>query len=812
MTCSSLRSIALLTAPALLCLSLVSAIAWAQGTPPAGIITLKNGARIGPGIRGETATISKNSMQRGQGDTASNSIMFVDDDLRVTYVNRSRVDAANSLESVNTVPEEIDLPVRNEVSNGAGMFAIQQVLEVTQFNRHGRRLYSIATPRGRQDILQGITRITPLYAQVQTLRTHGAIAWDQRIATSTIPPQKLSEILRHELDLSRASEWMRLYRFYLQGERYTEARQVLLEAVKKFPELERQKGLLVGLDQALADQMFREIELRKRSGQAKLASTLLQNFPMAAGGGPVTETQLRVQSELDEFKAIVTQISEIVQSLNANMAQLPPADAEIVRPVVDEIVAEISIESASRLSDYERFRNDANMPLDQRMAFAIGGWLMGSGSGVDNFEVAKSAVRVSALVREYLGDASPARREEILELLAKEEAGRPELVGQIIARMKPPLPLPPAQPADQNAAQAEQPEGLLRVNVPLAGNNPAGESSVEYLIQLPPEYDPNRLYPCVVALPGLGNAPQMEIDWWCGAYDPERGERYGAATRYGYIVIAPKWTDGSQMQYNYSEAEHDRVLHCVRDAFRRCSIDTDRVFISGHFDGGAAAWDIALSHPDLWAGAIMLSPSAEKFILSYGINAAYVPTYSVWGEFDGSKFMENLGRTVDDYLRSPKYDAIGVEYKGRPRDHFLEELPRIIEWMELTSHRRQRAPAELDLITARPGDRFFYWVEIPEMDSKSVVSPVQFDASKRPKIEATLQPGGNTVRLSKFPGKEVWVWLRPDMVNFGQIVEVIGKNNSKTRANVVADNRTLLEDVRTRADRQAPFYARIVAH
>lgn len=808
MNSSSLRPIAKFASKALLCLGLACPAAWCpvargQDTPPAGIITLKNGARLGPGIRGETATISKNSMQRGQGETASNSIMYVDDDLRVTFVNRSRVDAANSLESVGTVLEEIELPVRNEVARGAGMLAIQQVLEVTEFNHHGRRIYSVATPRGRQDILQGITKITPLYAQVQTLRGTGAIAWDQRIATSTIHPQKLSAILRHELDLSRSSEWMRMYRFFLQGERYTEAREVLLEAVAKFPDLERQKGLLVGLDQALADQMFREIELRRRSGQPQLASTLLQSFPMAAGGGPVTETQLRVQSELDEFKTIVTQISEIVQSLKANLAQLPPADADLVRPVVDEIVAEISIESAGRLSDYERFRNDTNMPLDQRMAFAIGGWLMGSGSGVDNFEVAKSAVRVSALVREYLSNATVARREEILELLTKEEAGRPEIVGQIIATMKPPLPLPEPAP--------EQLDGPLRVSVPLAGNAGAASQSVEYTLQLPPEYDPNRLYPCVVALPGIGTAANMEIDWWCGAYNPERKERYGPATRYGYIVISPKWMDGTQTQYNYSEAEHDRVLRCLRDAYRRCSIDTDRVFISGHFDGGAAAWDIALSHPDLWAGAIMLSPAAEKFILSYGINAVYVPTYTVWGEFDGSKLMENLGRTVDDYLRSPKYDAIGVEYKGRPRDHFLEELPRIIEWMELTSHRRQRAPAELDLVAARPGDRFFYWVEIPELDSKTVVSPVQFDASKRPKVEASLQPGGNTVRLSKFPGKEAWVWLRPDMVNFGQVVEVIGKSNSKTRSNVVADNRILLEDVRTRGDRQAPFYARIVA-
>jgi len=780
---------------AVFCLCWLVGNGFVQAQPP-GIVVLKNGARIGPGVRGETATISKNSMQRGQGDTAGNSIIYVDDDLRFTYVNRSRVDLQSSVNTVNRPSEEIELPSKSDASRGEGALAIQGVAGVTDFNRHGRRIYSIETPRGRQDLLQGITKITPLYARVQTLRGPNAIAWDQRIATSTIRPDKLREILSHELDLKRSSEWMRLVRFYLQAERYAEARRVLTEALDKFPELDSQKELLIGLDQALADQMLREIELRRRSGQPELAGRLLQEFPLDPTGGASTETQLRVQDEIDKLKSTVKQISDVVQLLQQQVTQLPQADADLVRPVVEQIAKDISIESAERLSDYARFGNEASMALDQRVAFAIGGWYLGSGSGLDNFEVAKSVVRVSGLVREYLSDASSARREEILRLLAKEEGGQPDTIGKIIAAMTPPLSLPETLPDD--------PPGMFRLqSSPADGDATAGLS---YVIQLPPEYTPYRRYPCIVALPGLGNSAEMEISWWSGAYLPDRGQRLGPATRHGYIVISPQWAAPDQLQYNYSEREHDRILRCVRDAMRRTSIDTDRVFITGHYDGGAAAWDLALSHPDLWAGAVMLSPSAEKYILSYGINAAYVPTYTVWGQFDGSKFMENLGRTVDDYLRSPKYDAIGVEYHGRPRDHFLEEIPRIIDWMELTSHRRERAPKDLDLVSARAGDRFYYWLELLDADPSTLVSPLQFD-SKRPKIEASMQ-NGNVIRLSNYRGKQLWIWLRPDMVDFASPIEVIAKGTKK-RYSVQADTRTLLEDTRTRADRQAPFYARL---
>ena len=758
---------------------------------PAGVLTLKNGARLGPGMRGETATISKNPMQRGQAQ--NDAIALVDDDLRITYVNRGQIDAANSLDSVNSVLEEIELPSKNEAARGSGSLAILGVLGVTEFNRHGRRIYSIETPRGREDILQGITKITPLYAQVQTLRPY--IAWDQRIATSSIRPDKLREILHHELDLTHSAGWMRMYRFYLQAERYSEARAELIEALAKFPELEEQKRLLVGLDQALADQMFREIELRRRSGQHQLVSQLLQQFPMDAGGA-VIETQLKVQEQIDDLKNRVTQISDAVKALQQQVSELPAADAEAVRPVIEQITAEISIESSVRLNDFLRFRAESSIPVDQKISFAIGGWLLGAGAGLDNFEVAKSVVRVSALVKEYLSEATAARRAEILEALAKEEGGQPETVGKIIAAMKPPLPLPTPDEAS----------GLRRISVPIGEGSDA--KFVTYSLQLPPEYNPYRRYPCVVALPGLGTAVDMEINWWCGAFNAQRGERYGAASRYGYIVVVPEWMTPDQIQYNYSEGEHDRVLRCVRDALRRCSIDTDRVFISGHFDGAAAAWDIALSHPDLWAGAIMLSPSAEKFILAYTENAVNVPTYTVWGEWDGTSFMKSLGLTVDKYLSSPKYDAIGVEYRGRPRDHFLEEIPRIVDWMELTSHRRLRDRKEIDCVTSRAGDRFFYWLEIPEIDPKFVVSPVQFEM-KSSKIEANIAVNSNSIRLSKYPGRQAWIWLSPDLVDFTRPVEVTNKSNSRTRSTVTADNKVLLEDVRTRGDRQAPFYAKI---
>lgn len=779
-------------------------ITWLHMTPALAqqesIITLKDGTRLGPGVLNSLSTISQNSAQRGQAETLSQSIKELDDGLRKTYFNQARMQSA--LPS-SFIEEEIVLPLATEVQSGPASFAIRQVMRVTKFNEYGRREYTIMGLNSPETMLQGITHLTPTYARVQTLREKGVKfrPWDQRIGTSTIPPADLRMILHHELNMNSPEDRMRLYRFYLQGKRYVEARSELLDALAKFPDrLVEQRALLFNLNNEVVKQMFQEVELRRRSGQPKLVGQLLEAYikdSNATNNAAPSESVLEAVNQFDALKAKVAKLAELVGKIKADLAALPAADQELMRPVIEEIEKEISIESEGRLADYNTRARPEQSP-DKRISLAVGGWLMGGGGGVENFEVAKSAVRVNALAREYLTTADAARREAILELIAKEEAGRPELLGMIIGAMKPLLSLPEQSPED--------PEGLLRVTLPETENI----GQVEYTIQLPPEYDPRRRYPCIVALPGLGSPPETAISWWCGGYNPETKERFGVATRYGYIVIVPKWFEAGQMKYNYTGGEHDRVLRCVRDAYRRLNIDTNRVFISGHFDGGAAAWDLALSHPDMWAGAVLMSPASEKFILMYGDNAVYVPTYTVWGSCDGSSFSENLGRTVDDYLRSPKFDAIGVSYNGRPRDHFLEEVPRIMDWMEMSSHRRNPHPGEIEVESARPGDRFFYWFEMKELDPDKVVSPIMFDMKRENKIDVKLQPAGTSILLTKYPAKEATVWLRPGFVAFGQTVSIQNRtSNKKINFAFKGDNRVLLEDVRTRADRVEPFYDKV---
>ena len=50
--------------------------------------------------------------------------------------------------------------------------------------------------------------------------------------------------------------------------------------------------------------------------------------------------------------------------------------------------------------------------------------------------------------------------------------------------------------------------------------------------------------------------------------------------------------------------DQGRTVESIRDARKRFRIDSDRVFLAGHGEGGNAAFDIGMSRPDLFAGVI----------------------------------------------------------------------------------------------------------------------------------------------------------------------------------------------------------------
>jgi predicted esterase len=556
----------------------------------------------------------------------------------------------------------------------------------------------------------------------------------------------------------------------------------VLEDFSSLADLVRERKRISDL---AARRLFEEIRMRGRVGQDRFALRLLENFPTEDVGGELLE---EVREERDRYRERQESARRLVAAIRGHVAGLADAgDREAAGAVADEIERELSFGTVDRLATFARLGGDPNLPAERAVAIAANGWLQGPACGDDNLKLALSAARLRTLLRDYLRSPDAAAREATLARMREEEACSPTTLAALARHMRPPLEPP---------AAVEQ--GLHEFDVP----GLPGEGAVRCLVQLPPEYDPLRTYPTIVTLHAAWTTPRNQVEWWAGMPGAD-GVRLGQATRHGFIVIAPAWGREHQAAYEYSAREHAVVLDAVREACRRFAIDTDRVFLSGHSMGGNAAWDIGLAHPDLWAGVVAISAAADRYVHHYWRNAAGLPLYFVGGELDGDT-LQRSAVDLDRYF-SKGYDATYVEYRGRGHDHFSEELLRIFDWM---GRKRRKPPAEIETVSMRPWDRFFWWLEFATAPPKTVTLPSNWPPAKGAtpfEIEGRVTPG-NTMAAS-CGGRGVRIWLAPEFTDMTRPVTVTLGGERLFKGPVVPDVRVMLEDLRQRGDRQHPFWA-----
>jgi hypothetical protein len=241
----------------------------------------------------------------------------------------------------------------------------------------------------------------------------------------------------------------------------------------------------------------------------------------------------------------------------------------------------------------------------------------------------------------------------------------------------------------------------------------------------------------------------------------------------------------------------------LRDAMQKFAIDSDLVFLSGHSMGGDAVWEIACSHPDLWAGVIPIGANCEKYTTLYNKNARYVPWYFVVGEKDSKRGAEMLNQW-DKYMSRAGYDIMISEYLGRGHEHFYDEVQRLFEWMKL--HRRNFFPEKFEVGSVRESDNFFWYLEFQGLPPKTIVTPLSYQA--RPPMEVKGNRTDNNGLIVHCGASSGTVYYSPEMLDLSKKMTLTlpGKANSKS---FEPSAEVLLEDVRTRGDRQHPFWAKI---
>ncbi|MGQ9503989.1 MAG: alpha/beta hydrolase-fold protein [Thermogutta sp.] len=715
-------------------------------------------------------------------------ILFVDDDLRRTFISKRQIREVRP-GSAPEIVERFRLP-QPVAEQGTAIASVGLPTRITPFDEFGRRIFSMMTTHGKLDVIQGITELTPQFTRIQGI-SH---VWDMRVATTSLPKDTLSKILlRAAGGTADVETRKRIARFLIQMGRYEDALREL-EAILQSPDLpDNQKSdleqSLRALKQLSARRVLEELRMRQKAGQYQTVYTLLQKFPTEGIAGEILQ---EVKEILAEYEQKHTAAEELLKKLDALIQTIDETvTRQLCMEILREIAGDLTPDTLPRLAAFAQLVDDSSLQPEERVALAISGWFLGADSALRRLPVALSLYRVRNLIVDYLNEEQVLKQQEILDRLRSEEGATARYAAGIIAHMRPPK---------DPLAESPRGTGFFELNVTWDSKEPAAR----YLVQLPPEYHPLRKYPTIFTFHGLQTTPEQQIDWWAGEVN-EAGNRLGQAGRHGYIVIAPQWTQDQQVAYQYSAREHGVVLAVLRDALQRFSIDTDKIFLTGHFSGGDAAWDIGLAHPSLWAGVIIIAGRSDKYCTYYWENAAHVPFYIVQGELDGA-VMPNNARDLDRCLNQG-FNVTVAEYMGRGRDAFSDEILRLFEWMSY--QQRNPAPVEFTARSMRAFDNFFWYLEIHDLPSSVITPPATWPPrNPTPLLVRGRIPSENTLLLQVGSARAV-VGLGPEFVDFNKRLSVTVNGQRIDTRDLQPDIQTLLEDVRKRGDRQHPFWATI---
>ena len=581
---------------------------------------------------------------------------------------------------------------------------------------------------------------------------------------------------------------MKIATFYIQAGHNEPAERELASIAKDFPELvQRVAEAQVSLAVAQGQERLIELKLRYSAGQHELVYNLSKKFPTEHIDPSILREVREITARYDAAFAKIEQAKAKMGELQGQLKSDPRVKE--IAPLRAELSERLNYLNVERLDAFLKLADDPLEKPEDKLALAFSGWVVGSPNAVTDIEQALKFCQARYLVLDYLRSASDAdvERKAIFAKLEALEGVGPERIAQML-----PL-LPPARDS-----MGVAPGKSVRIEVPGAKDGPP----TAYWVSLPTEYHVAHSYPLIVALHDNQGTPQQELERYWGATD----QRLGQSQRHGYIVIAPEYITAVAQKkgYDFSPESHQIVIDSLRDALLRFSVDSNRVFLSGHGMGGDAAWDMGLSHPHLFAGVIPINGKIDHYAPSYLDNGKQLPIFTISGELD----IDLMDRNVSSLMKMMQnnFDLIYAEYEGAGPEPFYSEIHALFDWMSRL--RRGPSPKQITAKSLRECDNSFWWFEfsgIPEnmkginwANAKQAIHPLT--------VTAKITPG-NTINIAaKTVTQTIWLARGDGLVDFDKRLKV--DINGKQRWNdfVKPDMKAMLDHVRIHGDRQLLYW------
>ena len=170
------------------------------------------------------------------------------------------------------------------------------------------------------------------------------------------------------------------------------------------------------------------------------------------------------------------------------------------------------------------------------------------------------------------------------------------------------------------------------------------------LLYVPRGYDAQQRYPFVLTLHGAGGAPRNGLE-----------PLLPLADALGLILLAPKSRGGTwDVILGGFGPDVAAIDGALDEAFRRSSVDADRVAVSGFSDGASYALSLGLGNGDLFAAVLAFSPGFSAPATRRGRPAVFVSH----GTDDPVLPIGRTSRRIVPSLRRAGYDVDYREFSG----------------------------------------------------------------------------------------------------------------------------------------------------
>ena len=344
---------------------------------------------------------------------------------------------------------------------------------------------------------------------------------------------------------------------------------------------------------------------------------------------------------------------------------------------------------------------------------------------------------------------------------------------------------------------AKEKTGLIRLPTTVNGE------SFETLLEIPPEYDPEKKWPLRVQLHGgVGRPPQ-----------PGRQPQSARIPGEPQIYIEPQASDENAWWHT---GQVDSILSVLDTVKRKYNVDETQTYITGISDGGTGTYFFALREPNPWSACLTLN--GQPLVLAnrdaridgnlYLGNLANCPLYVENGDHDPLYPAETVTPIVDAMHTAGIAPAYHVMRNDKHDTHWWPEERAFYE-MFVHTHPRSPQPERVSWETDRT-DRFnrVRWLIIDKLGTRKSdvmlddVNSATFDGMKWqifprrrpvPSGRVDIARDGNTFQAKTRGVAEFTLLLSPDAVDFGKPVQVIVNGASVFNGAVKKDLATLLK-------------------